>query len=161
MDAGTGKPGLRRISAVRAFLVYASDITPEDGYHMEKRRFTRIMFEEKCVMEFDDRSADARLLNISLKGATVKFEEDVALRQGEDWRLSFHLGNPDFILQFGVKVVHSCGNFAGVKFVETDLNTMFHLRNLLEARTADSEQVRRELDFLFEDDQVNSVSSVR
>jgi hypothetical protein len=147
--------------AVTAFLVDGPEITPEVGNHMEKRRFTRIMFEEKCVVDFDDRSVDARLLNVSLKGATVKFEEDVVLRQGDDWRLSFHFGNPDFILQFGVEVVHSCGNLAGVKFVETDLNTMFHLRNLLELRTADSEQVRRELDFLFEDDQANSVFLVR
>lgn len=127
---------------------------------MKNRQFTRIKFEEKCVVEYDGRSVEARLLNISLKGATIRFEEDIALRPADHWRLSFHMGNPDFMLRFGVEVVHSCGDFAGVKFIETDLNTMFHLRNLLEARIGDPGQVRKELDLLFETDRAKSVISV-
>ena len=115
---------------------------------MEMRRFSHIKFEETCVVEIDARSIEARLVNLSLKGATVKFGEDTATGKGEGLRLSFHLGNLDFLLQFRAEVVHSCGNYAGVKFVETDIDTMIHLRNLLEARTADPAQVKRELDLL-------------
>ena len=125
---------------------------------MNKRRFTRIKFEEQCVLEYGVRSFSGRLLNISLKGALVEFLQDINFRQGDLWRLSFHLGNPDFILRFGVEVAHTADNLAGFRFVEVDLNTMFHLRNLLEARSGDPERVRGELDWLFADDQFQSSS---
>jgi hypothetical protein len=132
------------------FLFHGADITREEGYHVENRHFSHIEFDEKCIVEFGSCSIDASLVNISLKGATVKSGEDTVFRPGEVLRLSFHLGNLDFLLQFRAEVVRSCGNFAGVKFVEMDLDTMIHLRNLLEARTANPTQVRRELDLLVE-----------
>jgi hypothetical protein len=117
---------------------------------VDGRNFSNIKFEEKCTVEFDACSIEASLVNISLKGATVKFGDDTVFRQGEGLRLSFYLGNLDCLLRFRAEVVHSCGNFAGIRFVETDVDTMIHLRNLLEARTADPEQVKRELDLLAE-----------
>jgi len=123
---------------------------------MKKRRFTRIKFEEQCVLEYGVRSFPGRLLNISLKGALVEFLQDIGFRRGDLWHLSFHLGNPDFIMRFGVEVVHTADNLAGFRFGEVDLNTMFHLRNLLEARIGDPGRVRGELDCLLADEQFQS-----
>ncbi len=120
---------------------------------MKKRRFSRISFAEKSIVEFGGSSVEVDLLNISLKGALVQFGEDMNCSPGDIWKLSFHLGNSDINMEFKAVVVHASGNLAGVKFMETELNTMIHLRNLMEARTMDPEKVRRELDFLIETDQ--------
>ncbi len=119
---------------------------------MKERHFSRVSFAEKSIVEVDGSSFEVNLLNISLKGALVQFGEGFACRPGDSWNLSFHLGNSDIIMEFRAVVVHTSGNQAGVKFVETDLNTMMHLRNLMEARTMDPEKVRSELDFLIEAD---------
>jgi hypothetical protein len=55
-------------------------------------------------------------------------------------------------MQFIAEVMHVRGDLVGVKFVETDLDTMIHLRNLMEARTMDPDQVRNELNFLVKSD---------
>jgi hypothetical protein len=119
---------------------------------MVSRRFNRIKFDDQCVVEYGSRSIKGRLLNISLNGALVEFSDHMPFLPGDRWRLSFHLGNADFIMQFGSEVVHTNNNMAGFRFIETDLNTMFHLRNLLEARTSDPGLIRRELELLFSED---------
>lgn len=108
---------------------------------MKQRRFGRVRFEDQCLLEYGGRSLKGRLLNISLKGALVEFREETRLTPGDRWRLTFHLGNADFIMRFGVVVVHASDGNAGFSFVEADLNTMFHLRNLLEARLGDAERM--------------------
>ncbi len=117
---------------------------------MEKRRFSRVSFAEKSIVEFEGASFEVTLHNISLKGALVELGEGFSCRPGDSWRLTFHLGNTEVKMEFRAVVVHVDGNLAGVKFVETELNTMIHLRNLMETRTMDPEKVRRELDFLIE-----------
>lgn len=119
---------------------------------MGKRRFSRVSFAEKSIIEFQGSSFDVDILNISLKGALVQLADGFTCRQGDNWKLSFQLGNSDIVMEFMAVVVHTSGSQAGVKFLETDLNTMIHLRNLMEARTMDPEKVRGELDFLIETD---------
>jgi hypothetical protein len=80
----------------------------------------------------------------------VEFETDIAIEKGDTLQLTFHLGNTEIILQFRTEVVHCHKNRVGMKFVETDLDTMIHLRSLIEARTMDPEKVRDELGFLIE-----------
>lgn len=120
---------------------------------MKKRRFSRVSFAEKSIVESGGSIFEVDILNISLKGALVQFMEAVNCQCGDCWKLSFHLGNSDIKMEFKAVVVHASGNLAGVKFMETDLNTMIHLRNLMEARTMDPDKVRNELDFLIEIDQ--------
>lgn len=115
---------------------------------MKKRRFGRVGIEDHCLLEYGGRTLQGRLLNISLKGALVEFCEEVVLRSGDRWRLSFHLGNEDYLMRFGVVVVHAASRCAGFTFIEADLNTMFHLCNLLESRLRPPERLREELSLL-------------
>ncbi len=117
---------------------------------MEKRRFSRVSFAAKSTAETGDSTVEVNLLNISLKGALVQFDEGFECRPGDCWKLCFHLEHSNICMEFKAVVAHASAGQAGVKFVETDLNTMIHLRNLMEARTMDPDQVRNELDFLIE-----------
>lgn len=118
----------------------------------DKRRFSRIKCVEKSNVDTGSGSFEVDLLDISLKGALVEHPGDLHVRPGDGWKLSFRLNQSDIILQFEALVVHCRDNLAGVKFVEMDLDTMVHLRSLMEARTADPDQVRDELAFFAETD---------
>jgi hypothetical protein len=125
--------------------------TEKEGNVMEeKRRFSRIRFIEKSFIEMDNRMVEVRLLDISLKGALIEFISDVALQKGDIRELTFHLGDSEIILQFKTEAVHCRGNKAGLKFIGMDLDTMIHLRSLIEARILDPEKVQHELGFLLE-----------
>lgn len=118
----------------------------------EKRRFSRIKCVEKCSVETGSGTIEVDLLDISLKGALVEHPPGLAAGPGDSWKLSFRLNQSEIVLRFDARVVHCRGNLAGVKFVEMDLDTMVHLRSLMEARTADPDQVREELGFFVDSD---------
>ncbi len=119
---------------------------------MDKRRFSRVGFAEKSIIEHDGHSFDVSLVDISLKGAMVSYGNEIKCSRGDRWKLSFLLGGSDIPMQFSTEVVHVHDNLAGVKFIETDLETMIHLRGLMEARTLDPDKVQSELAFLIDDE---------
>jgi hypothetical protein len=117
----------------------------------DKRRFSRVKCVEKSIVETGSDTVEVRLHDISLKGALVEHAGDLTVERGDTWKMFFQLNHSDIVLQFDVQVVHCRDNLAGVKFTEMDLDTMIHLRSLMEARTVNPEQVRHELSFLMED----------
>lgn len=119
---------------------------------MRKRRFKRIKFAELCLLSYGGRSVKGRLLDISIMGSMVEFEGNDRFIPGDRWLFSLNLGNPDFLMQFGVEVIHAVPGKAGFRFVEADLNTMFHLRNLLESRIGDRAMAGGEVDQLLSDE---------
>jgi len=116
----------------------------------EKRRFSRITFIEKSFIEAGGITFEVNLLDISLKGALIEVGDDVAIQKGDTLQLTFHLGKGEIILQFKAEVIHRQESRAGLKFTGTDLDTMIHLRSLIEARTMDPDKVKDELGFLIE-----------
>jgi len=116
----------------------------------EKRRFSRVTFIEKSFIEVGGTTVEVNLLDISLKGALIEVEDDIAIQKGDTLQLTFHLGKAEIIMQFKAEVIHRDETRAGLKFIETGLATMIHLRSLMEARTMDPDKVRDELGFLIE-----------
>jgi c-di-GMP-binding flagellar brake protein YcgR len=113
----------------------------------ERRHFNRITCEEMVLVGFDGSIVRAQLLDISLKGALVEFENDVKFQHGDILDISFTLDNSVIVLQFGSKVMHRSNNVVGVKFVHIDLDSMIHLRSFIEARSTDPEQVAKEFEY--------------
>ncbi len=116
------------------------------------RRFSRVRCIEKSIVKTDSGSHDVVLKDISLKGALIEHGNDLPAQEGDRWKLFFQLDQTDIILEFEAEVIHRRDNLAGVKFIEMDLDTMIHLRSLMEARTVNPDQVRHELEFLTEDE---------
>ena len=114
----------------------------------EKRRFDRVTCDENVFAVIDGSLFTAKLQNISLTGALIEFEDNVTLQHDDILDITFPLNNADIELQFGSKVRHVKSNIVGVKFIRIDLDTMTHLRSLIEARTADLEQVQNEFGYL-------------
>ena len=116
----------------------------------EKRRFSRITFVVNSFIEAGGTTIEVNLLDISLKGALIEIGDNVAIQKGDTLQLTTHLGESEIILQFKAEVIHRDESRAGLKFIETDLDTMIHLRSLIEARTMDPDKIRDELGFLME-----------
>ncbi len=113
------------------------------------RRFTRVKCNNKAIVEIDNVGViEANIFNISLNGAYFELAEDRIFHKGDKWQLTFKLPNSEIILQFGTEVVHARGKLVGVKFVHIDIDTMIHLRSLLEARTANMQLIADEFAFL-------------
>jgi hypothetical protein len=92
---------------------------------------------------------EANNLNISLKGAFFELADYCLFQKGDKWQLKFILPNSDINLQFKTEVIHSSGKMVGVKFVHIEIDTMNHLRCLMEGQTSNPEQLERELALLY------------
>ena len=114
----------------------------------EHRHFHRISFVAKIDVEVNGTSCEASLVDISLKGALVAFPPGFHPELGLPCRLTIHLNNSDIQLPFAGEIVHIHDNQTGIKFTKVDIDSMIHLRRLLELNTADPNQVRSELHFL-------------
>lgn len=112
------------------------------------RRFTRVKYNNKAIVEIDNVVVQANILNISLNGAYFELAEDLIFHKGDKWQLTFKLPNSEIILQFETEVINARGKMVEVKFVRIDIDTMIHLRSLLEARTANTQQIADEFVFL-------------
>lgn len=112
---------------------------------IDNRQFCRIKFAAKSVVEVGSFSAEAELMDISMKGALVSFSSPVPFAMHQQGNLAIHLDASDIVMHFETEVVHCRDNLAGLKFVGVDIDTMIHLRSLLELNTADPDQVRNEL----------------
>jgi PilZ domain-containing protein len=111
----------------------------------EHRLFHRIKFVVKTDVEINGTSCEAVLVDISLKGALVAFPQEIHPEMGLPCQLTIHLNNSDIKLPFAGEVIHTHENLTGIKFTRVDIDSMIHLRRLLELNTADPDQVRSEL----------------
>ena len=114
-----------------------------------RRKFTRVECNMNVLVQIDNvMFLEANILNISLKGAFFKFADYCVFKKGDKWDLKFKLPNFDFNLQFEIEVTHSHNHLVGVKFVHMDIETMQHLRSLIEGRISNPEEIERELELL-------------
>ncbi len=120
----------------------------------EKRRFSRISCFERVLVQCGKGNVEANIVDISLKGALLEFDEDEIMCLGDKCLITLNLKDSDIFLKFLAESVHSCKQLAGVKFVRTDIDTFIHLRSLLESRMANPQQVTDEIALL-----IDSISS--
>ena len=111
----------------------------------DNRQFHRVKFAAKTVVECGTAKIEASLVDISMKGALLRFTDVPDLPPKGRCLVSVTLDASDIVLHFEAEVVHVRSEFIGLKFVGIDIDTMIHLRSLLELNTADPDQVRSEL----------------
>lgn len=111
----------------------------------EKRHFHRVKFAVKTDIEVNGITAGASLVDISLKGALVEFFNEYEPELGSLCRLTIRLNHAEAGLSFAGEVVHVDDGLVGIKITRIDIDSMIHLRRLVELNSADAEQVRSEL----------------
>lgn len=112
---------------------------------MDERRFRRIPFETEMQIAIGDRNWSCQLLDLALKGALLESAVTLPLAQGTVASLSLPLSGSEIVLSFEAELIHREGNRLGFKFLHENLETLTHLRTLLELNTGDPDGVRSEL----------------
>jgi len=87
-----------------------------DESYLEKRHFKRLKFREDGLVQLDNNTLKVKLLDISAKGALIKFVNRVSFRKNDKFSLSCSPINSSILLTFMCEIVHCCNKLAGVKF---------------------------------------------
>jgi len=114
----------------------------------DHRKFYRADFQTHGYVYLDESNQiPFELTNISLKGILVKLESD-KLQKGEAYDLRIRLMSSDIEIITTSVLVHVEGEKMGFFFREIDLDSMIHLRRLLELNTPNEGEIEKELAFL-------------
>jgi hypothetical protein len=116
-----------------------------------KRRFTRIGCDFKASIQLEDAIiVEANILNISLNGAFFELADYRVFQVGDQWGIRLELADSEICLNFKAEVIHSQNRLVGVKFVHIDIDSMIHLRSMLEIRTSNPSLVEKEIELLYD-----------
>ncbi len=122
--------------------------TQADG--KERRTFTRVCFDAETVVTQGDHTWPVELIDISLRGVLVKNPGDMALDMTKPAGVSIHLTG-DLAITMEVRVKHQEGDRIGMLCEHIDLDSMMHLRRVVELNTGDTSLLERELSALIQE----------
>jgi len=112
----------------------------------KQRRFTRIPFHVPAHLEVKGERLPCSLVNVSLKGALVELSSGAAPAAGSTCTVTIDLDPAGGArIRMDGDVAHQRGNQIGVRCDELDLESVQHLRRILEFNVGDESVVLREL----------------
>lgn len=111
---------------------------------IERRNFWRAVFRSPVRLTTPDGEVLAQLLDISLKGALLETGAAWQGQPGEKCQLLLELG-PDVMIAMNSEVMHVEGLHVGLRCASIDLDSITHLRRLVELNSGDPALLDREL----------------
>jgi len=112
---------------------------------MNNRHFRRINFEAEVTLKAGEETCKGQLFDVALKGAMVGTETPLPFKLGTKCSLCIVLPGTPISLNFQSELVHQEELCYGFKFISENLETLTHLRKLIELNTGDAEATRSEL----------------
>lgn len=116
---------------------------------MQQRRFSRIAFDAQVTMKTQGQSCTGRLVDISLKGVLVHCEKAWSAPRDTAAELDIRL-SPDVLIHMDATVAHCSAQRVGFHCRHIDVESISHLRRVLELNTGDPQLLDRELSALGE-----------
>lgn len=114
----------------------------------DRRQYSRIAFHAPARVAFSDRALDTVVLDLSLKGAMVSLPANTQIAEDERGKLHVQLGETADRISMDMRVKHVKGGYAGLLCESIDLDSVTHLRRLVELNLGNPELLDRELSSL-------------
>lgn len=112
----------------------------------DRRHFWRAAFHSPVQISNAQGMVEGELIDLSLKGALVELDKPV-LHVGERCRIHLAL-SPEAAINMAAVVSHLEGCKVGLRSEHTDLDSITHLRRLVELNAGDPDLLDRELSAL-------------
>jgi hypothetical protein len=115
----------------------------------ERRRFSRVTFSGDCSLSEEIAGeveiSKTELLDISLNGALVHRPDEWHDEPGALVNLNLTLSGSDIILEIHGIVCHQQDQLLGIKFLTLSLESVSHLKRLIQLNLADNKLMHREM----------------
>ena len=112
----------------------------------ERRRNQRVLFDAPASLQTaDGERYETVLMDISLKGALTKIPVNLRVTQDELITLCIHLDDADAVINMQCHIVHREDDAVGFHCHAMDMESITHLRRLVELNLGDPDLLDREL----------------
>ena len=113
--------------------------------HQERRRFSRITFHRPARFTTAATTSMCAVIDVSLKGALLEIAPGIAASQDMPCSVVIQLDQGESIIHMDGEVAHREGPRVGVRCTAIDLESIGHLRRVVELNLGDEELLHREL----------------
>jgi len=110
----------------------------------DNRRFRRIPFDTQIQVIHGEATYKGILLDVSLKGALIQFPEYIPVKLDDTCNVIIHLPSSNVNMFFEATLVHVSQLNYGFKFLTENIDTITHLRRLMELNIGDDQAVVNE-----------------
>jgi hypothetical protein len=117
--------------------------------HDERRRFKRIAFDARTLLSQGEKQWQVQLVDLSLKGMLIVRPEPWQADSREEFKADIALSN-EVHVQMDVRLAHDDHGQLGFVCEHITLESISHLRRLIELNLADHDELERELAALIE-----------
>jgi len=118
-----------------------------DRHSSERRHFSRIALDHPARLQWPGAERGVRVLDLSLKGALVALTDSDIPPENTACTLTVELA-PGTVIAMAVAPVHREPGRTGFRCVHIDLDSISHLRRLVELNLGDPDLLARELEEL-------------
>jgi len=122
-----------------------------DSNITDKRRFSRVIFSLPAHLVSAEGSWHCQLLDISLKGILTTVPKDWNGKLGDHFLVELPLDNSDVSIRMEVAVAHRENDHVGFHCEHIDLDSISHLRRLVELNVGEPDILDRELSEMAEE----------
>ena len=110
----------------------------------DRRRFRRIAFDAKTELKQNGQKWPVQLVDLSLKGLLVQKPTPWLAKGDEPFDVDIHL-DADTDVSMQVRLAHDDNGQLGFVCAYIDVNSISHLRRLIELNLGDEDELHREL----------------
>lgn len=110
----------------------------------EKRDYHRVPFKCHSQLNIVDQNYPCELLDISLRGVLLELSPAQDIGLGSLCQIDIALASCDIHLKIDAELVHREDNHYGFRIEALDLDSLTHLRRLLELNFGDADEINRE-----------------
>ena len=111
----------------------------------ERRRHSRLAFPASSTLVAGGKHQATQLVDLSIRGALVEEPAEGALSDGSPCELELRLTDSNVVISMAMEVAYSRDGRVGLRCLSIDLDSITHLRRLLELNLGDPQLVEREL----------------
>ena len=120
---------------------------PETNISAERRHFARVAFDAEAQLTTTDARLVVKVLDLSFKGALLQLPEGQQLQPGDPCLLNVVLSQMDVGIAMAGEIAHvePAAGRVGLQCRSIDIESVTHLRRLLEMNLGDARLLEREL----------------
>lgn len=115
---------------------------------IERRRFSRIVYRTQATLTQGMNAIDASICDLSLHGLLVSSDQSATLDVSEQVNVEFSLPGSDVTIQLVGNIVGINNNMIRLKIDHIDIESIGHLKRLIELNVGDDELLHRDIEHL-------------
>lgn len=114
----------------------------------ERRRFSRILYRAPALLKQGELRVAATVQDLSLHGILLSAIDDVTLDTSKPVDIEFPIPESDIVIQLAANIVGIHKDIIRTSILHIDIDSIGHLKRLVELNVGDDSLLHRELEHL-------------